>query len=288
MTKELILIKNNKQITLMDKNDIQSTYATKEEVNNIASGSNGVDITLIGSKDEISSNGIYFYVELPLTLTVEENNITFFKDNYAAQFNVNNSEWLYGSGNVTVDWGDGSTNTIIRDESISHTYTDGLSSHDVTFHGNITAIGPAAFAGCSISKAIIPSTINSIENASFCYSEIQDVIIRCNSIGVNSFAGCEFLRNVEIDETKYIYSAFNNCNSLKSVSISSSVTNMYESFLNSNYITDYQLYWTNDNIIGWDNDRMPVNENTIFNIPYGETQNYIANDYPEELLVERS
>lgn len=31
MTKELILKKNNTQITLMDKNDIQSIYATKDE-----------------------------------------------------------------------------------------------------------------------------------------------------------------------------------------------------------------------------------------------------------------
>ena len=82
MTKELILKKNNKQITLMDKNDIQSTYATKEEVNNITSGSNGVDITLINSRDEISSNGIYFYVEPKLTLTVEGNSITFFSNAY--------------------------------------------------------------------------------------------------------------------------------------------------------------------------------------------------------------
>ena len=57
---------------------------------------------------------------------------------------------------------------------------------------------------------------------------------------------------------------------------------------NDNNIIDYQLYWTNDDIIYWSNDYMPINENTIFTIPRGETQNYIDYDYPEELLVERS
>lgn len=246
------------------------------------------DLTMINLKRDMSSDGIYFYVEPPLTLTVEGDNITFFQNGYAEQFNAINSVWLSGDGNIIVDWGDGLTDTIIKDESISHTYTDGLSSHDVTFHGQINDIGTAAFAGCPISKAIVPSTIDSIGYASFYDSEVQDVIIRCKFIEDDSFTGCESLRNVEIDETIHIGSAFHNCSSLTSVSISSSVRGMYESFLNSNYITDYQLYWTHYDIKYWDQDSMPVNENTIFTIPHGETQNYINRDYPEELLIERS
>lgn len=246
------------------------------------------DLTMINLKRDMSSDGIYFYVEPPLTLTVEGDNITFFQDGYAEQFNASGNAWLYGEGNIIVDWGDGLTDTIIKDESISHTYTDGLSSHDVTFHGQINDIGTAAFAGCPISKAIIPSTINSIEYASFCDSEVQDVIIRCDNIADNSFTGCESLENVEIDGAIHIGAAFNNCSSLTSVSISSSVRGMYQSFLNSNYITNYQLYWTYYDILYWDQDKMPVNENTVFTIPYGETQNYIDHDYPEELLIERS
>lgn len=289
MTKELILKKNNTQITLMDKDDIQSTYATKEEVNNITSGSNGMDITLINSKDEISSNGIYFYVEPKLTLTVEGNSITFFSNAYVEQFHdIADDYWLEADNNIIIDWGDGSTDTLPNQvtDSLTHTYTDELTSHDITFEYNHLYIGPLAFSGCSIEKAYIPTGVH-IGQYSFFDSNIKNVTINVN-IPDDSFKNCSQLESVKINNADYIGEAFTDCENLTFVSIPDTVTFMINSFYNCDNITDYQLYWTNEKIINWDADTMPTNEDTIFTIPQGETQNYIDHDYPEELLVERS
>lgn len=290
MTKELILKKNNTQITLMDKDDIQSTYATKEEVNNITSESNGVDITLINSKDEISSNGVYFYVEPSLTLTVEGNSITFFSNGYVEQFHeIADNYWLEAddADNILIDWGDGLIDTLPNPavDSLTHTYTDGLTSHDITFKCNYLWVGPLAFSGCSIEKVYIPTNVD-IGNYSFFESYVKNVIINGN-IPADSFKYCSQLESIKINNANYIDEAFNGCENLTSVSIPNTVTFMDSSFNSCDNIVDYQLYWTNNNIIDWDNNVMPANENTIFTIPHGETQNYINYNYPEDALVER-
>lgn len=248
-------------------------------------------VELIHFKEDISSDGIYFYVELPLTLTVSGNSITFFNSSYVQQSQeMDYDYWLEADSaiNVLIDWGDGSIDTLpnLISDSLTHIYTDGLTSHDITFKYDYLWVGPFAFSGCSIEKAYIPTDV-SIGDYSFFESYVKDVIINNSSVHNDSFTNCSQLESIKIHNAKYIGQAFTGCENLTSVSIPDTVTFMNSSFNGCN-ILDYQLYWTGDSIIDWDSDAMPANENTIFTIPHGEMQNYIDKDYPEDALVERS
>ena len=248
-------------------------------------------VELIHLKEDISSDGIYFYVESPLTLTVSGNSITFFNSSYVQQSQeIAYDYWLEDDSavNILIDWGDGSIDTLPNQvsNSLIHTYTDGLTSHDITFKYDYLWVGPFAFSGCSIEKAYIPTDVN-IGNYSFFESYVKDVIINSPHIDDNSFENCSQLESIKIKNAHYIGQAFDGCENLTSVSIPNTVTFMESAFYGCDNITDYQLYWTDEWVMHWDADKMPVNENTIFTIPHGETQNYIDKDYPEDALVER-
>ena len=58
-------------------------------------------------------------------------------------------------------------------------------------------------------------------------------------------------------------------------------------FVICNSLIDYQLYWAGNDIITYNSSKMPDNTNTIFTIPYGQTSNYTAKNYPSSKLVER-
>lgn len=248
-----------------------------------------VEITNM-NPNKITEDGIYFYVEPPLTLTVEGNSITFFSSSYAEQFqDMSYGYWLETDDavNIIVDWGDGSTDTLPNPatNSLTHTYTDGLTSHDITFKYDNLYVGPLAFSGCSIEKAYIPTDV-SLRCNSFFESNVKNVIID-GRMSSDVFRYCSQLESVEINNETSIYQNFSNCENLTSVSISDTVDEMEDCFDNCDNITDYQLYWTGEGILHWDTNIMPINENTIFTIPHGETQNYIDKDYPKDALVER-
>lgn len=305
MGKKLIIKKNKTLITLNDEegtqnqiNEIAESLIT--EHNNDDNTHNDIrseldqlkdsQLTVVNFKKDISSDGIYFYVEPPLTLTVEGNSITFFSSSYAEQFqDMSRGYWLEADStvNIIVDWGDGSTDTLPSPatDSLTHTYTDGLTSHDITFKYNNLYVCPLAFSGCSIEKAYIPTDVHIGQN-SFFQSNVKNAIID-GSMSPRAFQYCSQLESVEINNESHIIENFGNCENLTSVSISDTVDEMEDCFNNCNNITDYQLYWTGEDILHWDTNIMPVNENTIFTIPHGETQNYINKDYPEDALVER-
>ena len=82
---------------------------------------------------------------------------------------------------------------------------------------------------------------------------------------------------------------FMHCTGLTSVTIPNSVTSLGNyCFMSCNSLIDYQLYWTGNNIITYDSNKMPNNTNTVFTIPNGETANYVAKGYPSSKLTERS
>ena len=114
-----------------------------------------------------------------------------------------NTQWLLTTGDVIVDWGDGSTDTVNNpDTPLTHTYSDGLSSHDITFIGTVTSLGPHCFYNCSgLTSVTIPDSVTSIGVS--CFNEcsgLTSVVIpdSVTSIGVYCFWGCSGLTSVVI------------------------------------------------------------------------------------------
>ena len=146
-----------------------------------------------------------------------------------------------------------------------------MSNHDITFIGEVTSLGSGCFMHCTgLTSVTIPNSVTNLGQACFSGSGLTSITIP------NSVTSLEF-------------ACFMNCTGLTSVTIPNSVTSLGNyCFMGCNSLIDYQLYWTDNNIITYNSNKMPNNTNTVFTIPNGETANYVAKSYPSDKLVERS
>jgi len=176
---------------------------------------------------------------------------------------------------VTVDWGDGTTDTwtLVSQETKSHTYTGVTDSsvYDITiscssgtysFNGyftggtinnqnciytdirlsnKVTSLGTYCFYNCSFLQSVtIPSGVTSL--GTYCFSNcssLQSVAIPSGvtRLGTYCFYGCYSLQSVAIPSgvTSLGDNCFQNCYSLQSVAIPSGVTSLSNSCFNSCY-----------------------------------------------------
>ena len=156
--------------------------------------------------------------------------------------------WLFTTGDVVIDWGDGTSDTVNNPNvPLSHVYSDGLSEHLIIFDGTVTSLGSGCFEGCSgLTSVVIPDSVTILGN-----------------------------------------SCFNGCSGLTSVTIPDSVTRLGSGcFEGCSGLIDYELYWETSPIT-YDSRKMPVNNGTVFTIPTGTTSIYTDAGYPVANLVER-
>ena len=173
---------------------------------------------------------------------------------------------------ANIDWGDGIIEPI--DGSIKktiHTYTDGLNTHTISFSKKVKMIGIYCFSDCSgLTDITIPSSVT--------------------SLGGSCFYGCTGLTNITIPSsvTSLGSNCFKGCTGLTNITIPSTVTSLGSNcFKDCTGLIEYNLNWTtSDTIVPYDSNKMPNNTNTVFNIPYGTTDLYIAKNYPSDKLVE--
>ena len=180
--------------------------------------------------------------------------------------------WLSTNGNVVIDWGDGTTNTVNNPKKpLVHNYSDGETNHDIIFLGNASIARNCFFDCAGLTEVILPNTSN---------------------LGVSGLKTCTSLTSVFIpgSVTSIGEACFYGCTSLASVNIPNSVTSIGRwGFYGCSALVDYQLYWEDsDSIIAYDSDKMPAGSSTVFTIPYGTTSKYTAKNYPSAKLVERS
>ena len=226
--------------------------------------------------------------------------------------------WLDTTGDVLIDWGDGTSDTVNNPNSqLTHDYTDGESSHNIAFLGEVTSLGNSCFYECTgLTSIVIPDSVTSLgERCFYECTGLTSIVIpdSVTSLGKSCFYGCTGLTSVTIPDsvtslgnfcffmcagltivtipssvTSIGDACFWGCTGLTSVTIPSSVTSIGDTcFKLCDNLIDYQLYWTGNNIIIYNSDTMPDNTNTIFTIPSGETANYTAKGYPTGKLVER-
>ena len=178
---------------------------------------------------------------------------------------------IVSTGDVLVDWGDNTTETINNPTmNISHTYIDGELEHTITLEGTITTLGAGCFYNSGLVNVSIPNTVTTLGDGCFSYcSGLINISIPTSvtSIGGGCFGGCTGLTSVFIPNTvsNIGTTCFGGCQNLIS----------------------YMLYWT-DNIVQYDSVKMKTNTETVFTIPNGTLQAYISANYPSDKLVERS
>ena len=222
------------------------------------------------------------------------------------------------TGTVTIDWGDGNTETYISG-ALNHTYSTS-GTYTVKIKGEITAIqfndGYVGTALTNVTEVYLPSSVTSIGAYSFhtCPNLTKIVMEGVTSISSSAFMGdtaleeVTFSSNLTYISSQAFYGCSNlqeiilpngitsvericqNCTGLKKVSIPSTVTSVnIHAFENCTGIIDYQLYWQSSPIELSDLgvERFPYSNNTVFTIPCGTTQLYVNAGYPSAKLVER-
>ena len=206
-----------------------------------------------------------------------------------------NTTWLTSIGDVVIDWGDGTSDTVNNPSTtVSHTYADGLNEHLIIFDGTVTSLGTQCFSGCSgLTSVVIPDSVTSIGDLCFyrC-SGLTSVVIpdSVTSLGAQCFSGCSGLTSVVIPDsvTSLKTQCFSGCSGLTSVVIPDSVTSIgVKCFSGCTSLVDYELYWETQPVT-YNSQKMPVSINTVFTIPYGTISIYVDAGYPSDKLVERS
>lgn len=283
----------------------------KTKLNNI----DGNIIKFAEEGDTITDDGIYLIVPSVVKIRVSGNSVTLggAPENYTY---TDNNYWIKFKNNVyqgRVDWGDGSLSQVNgQTANLSHTYTDNVNIHEIIIENvialgkyfctdenvisiyvpkNVTDIKDSCFEGCGMSSIELPNTITELSDDTFTDCENLESINIPNSVTSISgaFKNCTSLTTIVIPSsvTELVWSAFAGCTGLTSVTIPASVVDFYGYVFNDcDLITEYQLYWVED-IITYDEDNMPANNDTVFVIPQGTTDDYIDANYPSDKLFER-
>ena len=201
---------------------------------------------------EYTGTGVFIKIDITVittTLTIYDTPLTANVRGNGVRFFGGNLIWLETDGDCIINWGDATTTTVNNPkQDLTHNYTDSEQNHTIAFLGVVTGLGNTCFMSEPITLVNIPPTVTSFGNYCFAFIEGLTSIIIPNTI-TNIGKNC-----------------FKGCNNL----------------------VDYQLYWLDDAIILYDDAKMPNNSNTVFTIPNGQTDNYIAKGYPPAKLSERA
>ena len=219
------------------------------------------------------------------------------------------------TGDVTIDWGDNTTETY-TDGKLQHTYastgdyvikiygeitgingTGFVSSttiKSVSLSDSITSIGTYAFVNCTyLSEVTLPNTITRLEQGTFTSCVELSSITIPNSvtyIGDQCFYGDSSLRDITLSNSLETLGTrvFENCNLLTSIDIPSSVTSIGDNcFSSANKLSDIILNWDSSNIIEYSQIQNSFNPSQAYFIPTGTTSLYEAKGYPSKRLIER-
>lgn len=175
-----------------------------------------------------------------VTVTVSGESIRFFDGCLVAtvtgdsiSFGSSNLQWLYSTGDVVIDWGDGTTSTVNNPKTIlNHTYSDEEQSHTIKFKGEVTGIGNQCFENRNNLTSIwIPYTVTSLGYRCFIgCTGLTSVTLSdgVTSLGNYCFYGCTGLTTVTIPSsvTSLGSFCFYGCTGLTSVTIPNSVTSL--------------------------------------------------------------
>ena len=197
------------------------------------------------------------YDEVTATCTVKKDALIFTIHN--SYFKSYGTSSFTKTGTVTIDWGDGTTQTY-SSGALEHTYSS-VDDYTITITGNITSLS-TVFRETYIRSIRVPSTVTTLSNYCFrdcvhlrsvtlpdtmtsislyafsgCYNLNEVNIPNVTSIGQNCFYGCYNLRNVTLPTTITTLDSnfFNSCYGLESISIPDNVTSIGSSCFTSCY-----------------------------------------------------
>ena len=187
----------------------------------------------------------------------------------------NNNAWLETNDAVQFSCPEDGSQIFLNNPKVMRTFrgafisetqlTDGM---HWTITGDVTSIGPNMFNSLyGLTEIFLPRGIE--------------------KIGTRAFYYCTDLKSITIPDTVYILgdSSFYS-SGLEEITLPDSINSIGASAFERCKIKEYNLSWVENQIIPYNKNRFPVIDETVFKIPVGETDNYVAKNYPADRLVE--
>ena len=192
---------------------------------------------------------------------------------YNSQLNKGES-WLPSNGEVKLICETNNNQWILNNPKTTETFNSQYTSADpitevnYKIFGDVIAIGADMFDSCyGLTEIIIPRGITRIDKRAFYYATD--------------------LKTITIPDTVYTLGALCFYNSaIEEIQLPRSINYIGSSVFEKCKIKTYKLSWIGNEIMPYTANRFPIIDETIFEIPYGETANYIAKNYPSDRLEE--
>ena len=192
---------------------------------------------------------------------------------YNSQLNKGES-WLPSNGEVKLICETNNNQWILNNPKTTETFNSQYTSADpitevnYKIFGDVIAIGADMFDSCyGLTSIDIPRGITRIDKRAFYYATN--------------------LTSITIPDTVYTLGALCFYNTgIEKIQLPRSINYIGASVFDKCNIKKYKLLWTGNEIIPYTASRFPIIDETIFKIPYGETANYIAKNYPSDRLEE--
>lgn len=192
---------------------------------------------------------------------------------YNSQLNKGES-WLPSNGEVKLICETNNNQWILNNPKTTETFNSQYTSADpitevnYKIFGDVIAIGADMFDSCyGLTEINIPRGITRIDKRAFYYATD--------------------LESITIPDTVYTLGALCFYNTgIEEIKLPRSINYIGSSVFDKCKIKTYKLSWTGNEIMPYTANRFPIIDETIFKIPYGETANYIAKNYPSDRLEE--
>lgn len=190
---------------------------------------------------------------------------------YNSQLNKGES-WLPSNGEVKLICETNNNQWILNNPKTTETFTstsaESITEVNYNIFGDVIAIGPDMFDSCyGLTSINIPRGIERIDKRAFYYATD--------------------LTSITIPDTVYTLGSL--CfykTGIEEIQLPRSINYIGASVFDKCNIKKYKLLWTGNEIMPYTASRFPIIDETIFKIPYGETANYIAKNYPSDRLEE--
>lgn len=196
-------------------------------------------------------------VEPPIVITINDD-----------RFNSSYKNLFTNTGDITVDWGDGTTETYI-DGTLTHNYAS-IGEYTIKIYGEITGLNQYAFNNTKI------------KTIAFNSDEVTTIPYYC-------FSSCSNLTSITLPQNLTTIGGYSFTGStLTSINIPSTVTEIGNfAFMYCMALTTVSFNWeSSEDIIPYS--VRPYDQiNANFSIPTGTTSLYEAKGYPSNKLIER-
>ena len=189
-------------------------------------------------------------------------------------YHSNNNVWLETNGVVQLSCAEDGSQIVLENPKTIRTFRGAFMSETQVTGTHWTIVGDVAAIGRDMFNSL--------------YGLTEIFLPRgIEKIGAFAFYYCTDLKSIEIPDTVYVLD--NSCffgSGIEKIKLPASINSIGTSAFARCKIKTYELGWKDNEIISYNKNKFPVINETIFKIPSGEKDNYVAKNYPAERLVE--